>query len=78
MFHIYLSRRIASPDNIPAIKELRERVELLPPGDQIQDKSDYNLVKFLRGKKYNMEKTLKVVTKRVLFHRQYPELVEVL
>ena len=40
------------------------------------DQSDVNLVRFLRGKKYNQAKTLKVIKNRVKFHKDHSDLVK--
>ena len=59
-----------------ALTELKTALRDIP-GEELDgfDQSDVNLVRFLRGKKYNKAKTLNVIKNRVKFHADHPELV---
>ena len=59
-----------------AIKAFRESILQLPANNRIEDLSDENLIRFLRGKKYNMEKALKCVKNRAKFHREHAQLID--
>ena len=59
-----------------AVAELKAELRNVPEEELDGfDQSDVNLVKFLRGKKYNQAKTLKVIKNRVKFHKDHPDLV---
>jgi hypothetical protein len=41
-----------------ALKELRNRIDALPENERLVDMSDLNLVRFLRNRKYNMDRVV--------------------
>ena len=41
-----------------SLTELRNRIKALPSNDQLDDTSDYNLIRFLRFRKYDLDKAL--------------------
>ena len=58
------------------IKDLSNAISNLPIEDRINDLSSSNLVRFLRGKKYNMEKCIQATINLARFSRLHPELVK--
>lgn len=53
------------------IEEVRLALNEMDCGDF--DKSDANIVRYLRGKKFDVEKTLKCITNRVAFCKEHPK-----
>ena len=53
------------------LKELREKVLEMPNFIDI-DTSDVNLLRYLRGKKFNIEKTLKTIENVIQFNHEHP------
>lgn len=58
------------------LDELRSMIAQLPEEQRIADLSDKNLIRFIRGRKYNMEKALETTIKSRKFSMKHPELVE--
>lgn len=58
------------------LEELRARILELPKEDQISDLSDINLIPYLRGRKFNVEKAVKTIVNYKQFCKAHPEWVE--
>lgn len=52
---------------------LRARIAALPPHDRLEDVSDANLVRFVRGRKYRIERALETSITLARFNSSYPE-----
>src|SRR4051812_40802652 len=56
--------------------ELKQRIAELPDEDRISDTSDLNLIRFLRGRKYNVDIALQTTVNLVNFNRAHPDWTE--
>jgi hypothetical protein len=59
---------------LAAVEALRERIRALPLEDQLDDQSSDNLIRFIRVRKYNLDKALKNTVNTAHFYREHPEL----
>ncbi len=59
-----------------ALQELRTRIAALPESDRLADVSDQNLIRFLRCRKYDMEKALQSTVDLQKFNSLHPEWVD--
>ena len=53
------------------IEEVRQALKDVDCGEF--DQSDANIVRYLRGKKYNVEKAVTCITNRIKFNKEHPE-----
>jgi hypothetical protein len=58
-----------------ALQELRSKIAALPESDRLADVSDQNLIRFLRCRKYDMEKALQSTVDMQKFNGSHPEWV---
>lgn len=56
--------------------ELRGRISMLPEEDRISDTTDRNLIRFLRGRKYDIDNALRTTVNLVRFNRDHPDWTE--
>ena len=56
--------------------QLKQLIADLPEEDRIPDTSDVNLIRFLRGRKYDMDIALSTTVNLVRFNREHPEWTE--
>jgi hypothetical protein len=55
------------------IAQLRALIETLPTTDQLSDLSGENLIRFLRGRKFDVHKALKSAVNMARFYRDHPD-----
>lgn len=65
-----------SEKRVEYIAELRRRILLLPENDRITDLSEKNLLRFLRGRKFNLDKTLEATITMHRFIVEHPEVFD--
>ncbi len=56
------------------LAELREKIQALP-NHEVIDCTDHNLIRYLRGKKFNVEKAFKTIASVVTFNHDHPKWV---
>lgn len=68
-------KELGETPEIRALKlnELKDKIARLPPEDHIVDTSDLSLIRFLRGRKYDVDNALRTVVNMNRFHRDHPE-----
>ena len=60
-----------------ALTELRARIAALPENDRLDDVSDVNLIRFLRNRKYVMDRTVETTATYARFKREYSHLFDI-
>eukprot|EP01038_Epipyxis_sp_PR26KG_P005726 gene5726-7909_t len=56
-----------------SLRKLRSLIEKLPKEEQLANRSDENLIRFLRGKKFDVKLAFKVICCLVKFNHEHPE-----
>ena len=60
-----------------ALTELRARIAALPEKDRLDDVSDANLIRFLRNRKYVMDRVVETTVTYARFKKEYPHLFDI-